>query len=68
MVRADTFPVSASTSANTGRAATYVAAFAVAMKEKEGTTTSSPGPTPDTFSARCSAVVQLDTATACPAS
>src|SRR3954469_3838609 len=34
------------------------------MKEKDGTTTSSPGPTPSRCSARCSAVVQLDTATA----
>src|SRR5688572_7180387 len=37
-------------------------AFAVAMNEWLTVTTSSPGPTPDAASARCSAVVQLDTA------
>ena len=34
------------------------------MNENDGTTTSSPGPTPATTRARCSAVVQLETATA----
>src|SRR6185312_14937972 len=36
------------------------------MKEKDGTTTSSPSPTPATTSARCNAVVQLEVATAWP--
>ncbi len=57
-----------STSAKTGRAPTYVTALAVAMNEKDGTTTSSPAPTPATTSARCSAVVQFEVATACSAS
>ena len=64
MVSAVTLPVAGSTSAKTGRAPTYVGALAVAMKEKDGTTTSSPGPMPATISARCSAVVQLEVATA----
>ena len=34
------------------------------MNEKDGTTTSSPASTPATISARCNAVVQLETATA----
>src|SRR4051812_29979960 len=57
-------PVATSTSAKTGRAPRYTAALAVAMNEKDGTTTSSPACTPATRRARCSAVVQLDTATA----
>src|SRR5678815_2318516 len=42
-------------------------AFAVAMKEWLTVTTSSPGPTPSASSARCNAVVQLETAHACDA-
>ena len=42
-------------------------AFAVAMNEWLTVTTSSPGPTPTASSARCSAVVQLETAQACGA-
>src|SRR6187402_641582 len=42
-------------------------ALAVAMNEWLTVTTSSPGPTPRATSARCSAVVQLDTAQACGA-
>ena len=52
-----------STSANTGRAPTYVGAFVVAMNENEGTTTSSPARTPATTIARCSAVVHDEVAT-----
>ncbi len=52
-------------SANTGVAPQYRTAAAVAAKVKEGTTTSSPGPTPAARYARCSAAVQLFTATAC---
>ena len=63
-VTAVRLPVTGSTSANTGRAPTYTTAFEVAMKENDGTTTSSPRSTPATTSARCSAVVQLVTATA----
>jgi hypothetical protein len=37
------------------------------MNEKEGTTTSSPGPTPQATSARCSAVVHELSATPWPA-
>ena len=40
------------------------ASYAVAMKEKDGTTTSSPRPTPATTSARWRAVVQFEVATA----
>ncbi len=57
------FPVSTSTSANTGAAPTYRTAFAVAMNENDGTMTSSPGPIPHATNARCSAVVQELTAT-----
>ncbi len=39
----------------------------MATKEKDGSTTSSPPCTPQTTSARWSPVVQLETATACPA-
>src|SRR5207247_1185500 len=39
----------------------------VAMNDSDGATTSSPGPIPAAMSARCSAVVHEDTATACPA-
>src|SRR5581483_4545390 len=42
-------------------------AAAVAANVNAGTITSSPGPTPAARYARCSAAVQLDTATACPA-
>src|SRR5664280_1035336 len=63
-VAAVMLPVTASTSAKTGSAPTYRTAFVVAMNENDGTTTSSPGPIPATCSARCSAVVQDDTATA----
>src|SRR5450755_1120488 len=38
--------------------------LAVAMNDREGTMTSSPGPTPDAYSASASAVVQLVVATA----
>ena len=51
-------------SANTGVAPHCQTALAVAMNESEGTITSSPGPTPDAYRARCSAVVQLVVATA----
>ena len=51
-------------SAKTGVAPHCQTAFAVAMNDVEGTITSSPGPTPETYSARCSAVVQLLVATA----
>src|SRR5215211_6161847 len=64
IVSAVRFPVVTSTSANTGWAPTYATALVVAMKENDGTTTSSPGPTPATSSARWSAVVQDETATA----
>ncbi len=60
-------PVSGSTSAKTGLAPTYVGALVVAMNENEGTITSLPVGTSATTSARCSAVVQLDTATPCGA-
>src|SRR6476659_4034461 len=63
-VSAVSVPVTGSTSAKIGWAPTYTTTFAVAMKEKDGTTTSSPALTPATTSARCSAVVQLETATA----
>ena len=63
-VAADRFAVPSSTSANTGVAPTYRTALVVAMKLKEGTTTSSPGPIPATTRPRCSAVVQLEVATA----
>src|SRR3954470_20187785 len=56
--------VRGSTSAKTGVAPHCHTAFAVAMNDIEGTTTSSPGPTPETWSASWSAVVQLLTATA----
>ena len=42
-------------------------ALAVAMNEWLTVMTSSPGPTPTASSARCSAVVQFDTAQACGA-
>ena len=61
------FCVSTSTSANTGRAPTYRGALAVAMNDRDGTTTSSPGPTPRAWSARCSAVVHDVVATPCSA-
>ena len=48
-----------STSANTGVAPQCQTAFAVAMNDSDGTITSSPGPTPEAYSARCSAVVQF---------
>src|SRR5258707_6843917 len=57
--------VSGSMSTKTGRAPACNTAFAVAMNEKEGTITSSPGPTPLHNRARWSAVVQLLVATAC---
>src|SRR5678816_4847117 len=59
--------VPSSTSTKTGVAPQYRIAFAVAMNEWLTVTTSSPGPTPTASSARCSAVVQLDTAQACGA-
>ena len=51
-------------SANTGVAPHCQTALAVAMNDSDGTITSSPGPTPDAYSARWSAVVQLVVATA----
>src|SRR4051794_25424319 len=56
--------VRGSTSANTGVAPFCQTALAVAMNDIDGTITSSPGPTPDAWSANCSAVVQLVVATA----
>src|SRR3954447_22229328 len=56
--------VRGSTSANTGVAPFCHTALAVAMNDSDGTITSSPGPTPDTYSANCSAVVQFVVATA----
>src|SRR5579875_2601494 len=58
------FNVAGSTSANTGLAPQCHTALAVAMNDSEGTTTSWPGPTPNAWRARCSAVVQLVVATA----
>ena len=57
-------PVAGSTSAKTGVAPHCQTELAVAMNESDGTMTSSPGPTPRAYSARCSAVVQLLVATA----
>ena len=51
-------------SANTGVPPQCQTALAVAMKDSEGTITSSPGPTPFTCRASASAVVQLVVATA----
>src|ERR1700755_3668277 len=59
--------VPGSTSANTGVAPQCQTALAVAMNDSDGTMTSSPGPTPDAYSARCSAVVQFVVAIACAA-
>src|SRR4051812_39905067 len=56
--------VAGSTSAKTGVAPQCQTEFAVAMNDSEGTMTSSPGPTPSTYRASCSAVVQLVVATA----
>jgi hypothetical protein len=56
--------VRGSTSANTGVAPHCHTELAVAMNDIEGTITSSPGPTPETWSASWRAVVQLLTATA----
>ena len=56
--------VAGSMSANTGVAPQCQTALAVAMNDSEGTITSSPGPTPRTWSANASAVVQLVVATA----
>ena len=44
--------VSGSMSANTGVAPHCHTELAVAMKDSDGTITSSPGPTPDAYSAR----------------
>ncbi len=63
MEAAVTLPVARSTSAKTGVAPVYTTALVVAMNDSDGTTTSSPGPTPASTSARCSPVVQLETAT-----
>src|ERR1035441_4045618 len=60
------FWVLLSTSAKTGCAPTYRTTLAVAMNDSDGTITSSPGPTDVTTRARCSAVVQEETATAWP--
>ncbi|TND06494.1 MAG: hypothetical protein FD123_3532 [Bacteroidetes bacterium] len=57
--------VTGSISTNTGFALQYKTALAVATQVNAGTSTSSPGPTPAASSARCSAVVQLETAIAC---
>src|SRR3954454_17793674 len=51
-------------SAKTGVAPHCQTAFAVAINDNEGTMTSSPGPTPETYSASCRAVVQFVVATA----
>ena len=59
--------VARSMSTNTGVAPQCRIAFAVAMNEWLTVITSSPTPTPSASSARCSAVVQLDTAHACSA-
>ncbi len=57
--------VSGVTSAKTGRAPRYTTGLAEPMKVWAGTMTSSPGPTSRTCSARCTAAVPVDTATAC---
>src|SRR5690349_13162009 len=51
-------------SANTGVPPHCQTALAVAMNDREGTMTSSPGPTPAAYSASANAVVQLVVATA----
>src|SRR3954466_11383332 len=59
--------VRGSISTNTGVAPQYRTALAVAMNEWLTVITSSPAPTPTASSAKCSAVVQFDTAQACGA-
>src|SRR6478735_1664469 len=54
-------------STKTGTPSQYRMAFAVAMNEWLTVMTSSPALTPTAFRARCSAVVQLETAQACAA-
>jgi hypothetical protein len=63
MVLGVRFCVTSSTSAKIGRAPASSTVLAVAMNESDGTTTSSPGPTPSRCRARCSPAVQLDSAT-----
>ena len=58
------FPVARSTSTNTGRAPRCTMTFAVEHQVYGVVITSSPGPTPSTCSARCSAEVHEFTATA----
>ena len=66
-VSAVTQNVSGSTSQKTGRAPALTIASALAQKVKDGTTTSSPSPTPSAFSAMVIASVPLATPTAWPA-
>ena len=58
------FQVSGSTSTKTGVAPTYLIGFTVATKVITGTITSSPGPIPSSYSARCNAAVPLCVETA----
>ena len=57
--------VPGSTSTKTGRAPRYPSTSAVAVKVNGVVMTSSPGPMPSAHSARCSAPVQCETASAC---
>ena len=59
--------VTLTTSANTGVAPVYAMALTVATKVIDGTTTSSPGPSPAVAQIRCRAAVPLATASACRA-
>ena len=60
-----TFIVRRSTSTSTGRAPASTTAFAVAGKVYAGTITSSPSPSPSAATARWTAAVPEETATAC---
>ena len=58
------FQVSGSTSTKTGVAPTYLIGLTVATKVITGTITSSPGPIPSSYNARCNAAVPLCVETA----
>ena len=62
------FIVSGSTSTSTGRRPASATTFAVAGKVYAGTSTSSPGSSPNASTARCSAAVPELTASACSTS
>ena len=62
------FIVSGSTSTSTGRRPASATTFAVAGKVYAGTSTSSPGLSSSASTARCSAAVPDETATACSTS